>query len=119
SGKLAAVLPPWCHAGGLEALLSRLDQPDLRDRLAREFRDGLPGWVNLVEAAGWDNIWIASVDNNTSYLGKSLQTIADERGSDTTAALCDVLLEEGGRPTIILRMMDEPDVLKLTSHPLV
>jgi N-acyl-D-amino-acid deacylase len=119
SGKLAAVLPPWCHEGGLDELLRRLDSPDNRERLAREFRDGLPGWVNLVEAAGWDNIVIASVDRNSTFLGKSLQTLADERGSDPTSALCDVLLEERGQPTIILRMMDEQDVLQLTTHPLV
>jgi N-acyl-D-aspartate/D-glutamate deacylase len=119
SGKLASVLPPWCQEGGMNALLQRLDRPDARERLAREFAEGLPGWVNLVEAAGWDNIWIASVDRNPAYLGKSIQTIADERGSDPTAALCDVLLEEEGRPTMILRMMDERDVEQLTSHPLV
>lgn len=119
SGKLAAVLPPWCHEGGIDALLRRLDHPESRDQLAREFRDGLPGWVNLVGAAGWDNIWISSVDRSPEFLGKSLQAIADERGIDPTAALCDVLLEDGGRPTMMLRMMDEQDVRQLTAHPLV
>jgi N-acyl-D-amino-acid deacylase len=119
SGKLAAVLPPWCHEDGLDALLRRLDQPGNRERLAREFDEGLPGWVNLVGAAGWDNIWIASVDRNSAYLGKSLQAIADDRGTAPTSALCDLLLEENGSPTMILRMMDEPDVRELTAHPLV
>jgi N-acyl-D-amino-acid deacylase len=119
SGKLASILPPWCHEGGMDGLLARLDQPSNRERLAREFRDGLPGWVNLVGAAGFENIWIASVSGDPSLLGKSLQAIADERGIDPTSALCDVLLEEHGQPTMIIRMMDEEDVRQLTAHPLV
>src|SRR5262249_29783126 len=70
-------------------------------------------------AAGWEHIWIASVDHHDEYLGKSLQAIADEQATDPTSALCDVLLEERGAPTMILRMMDENDVRELTAHPLV
>jgi N-acyl-D-amino-acid deacylase len=119
SGRLSSVLPPWCQEGGPEVMLGRLQQVDVRSRLAREFESGLPGWVNLVGAAGWESIWLTSVDDHPEWLGKSLSEIATERGTNSSDALCDVLLAEGGRPTMMLRMMDETDVRTLIAHPLV
>src|SRR5205823_3059848 len=60
-----------------------------------------------------------SVDANQSCLGKSIQQIADDTGTDPVDALCDVLIEERGRPTIVVTMMDEPDVQAILRHPLV
>jgi N-acyl-D-amino-acid deacylase len=119
STRMAALLPPWSQEGGRELLLERLTIPAEREQIKRDFRDGIPGWENLAGAGGWDRVRISSVESNTSYLGKSIQQIADEHGSDAVDALCDVLIEERGRPTIVVTMMDEADVREILRHPLV
>jgi N-acyl-D-aspartate/D-glutamate deacylase len=119
STRMAALLPPWSQEGGRDALLERLTIPADRERIKRDFRDGIPGWENLAGAGGWDKVRVSSVDSNRSLLGKSIRQIADERDADPVDALCDVLVEERGRPTIVVTMMDEPDVRQILQHPLV
>ena len=119
STRMAAVLPPWTHVGGREAQLERLTIAAERERIRRDFAEGIRGWENFASEAGWDKIRIASVEANRGYLGKTIQAIADEQDKDPVDAYCDVLLEEQGRPTIIIQMMDEADVRQILAHPLV
>jgi len=119
STRMSALLPPWCHEGGKGALLERLGDSALRARIAGEFETGLPGWENLAGAAGWDRVRIASVEENQSYLGRSVQEIAHEMGVEPLEAFCSVLQEEHGAPTVVLTMMDEADIRTILPHPLV
>jgi len=119
STRMAALVPPWAQEGGRELLLERLTVQSERDRIKENFPDGIPGWENLAGAGGWDRVRISSVETNTSYLGKSIQQVADEQGKDPVDALCDILIEELGRPTIVVTMMEEPDVQQILRHPLV
>ena len=116
---MAALMPPWSQEGGRELLLERLTVPSERERIKRDFAEGIPRWENLAGAGGWDKVRISSVDRNVDYLGKTIQQVADEQGKDPVDALCDVLLEEHGRPTIVITMMDERDVRTILAHPLV
>jgi N-acyl-D-aspartate/D-glutamate deacylase len=100
-------------------LLERLTTQADRDHIKRDFRDGIPGWENLAGAGGWAQVRISSIETNRALLGRSIQQVADERGADPVDALCDVLLEEHARPTIVVTMMDEPDVQEMLKHPLV
>jgi len=119
STRMAALLPPWSQEGGRELMLERLTIQADRDRIKRDFENGIPGWENLAGAGGWDKVRVASVEAHPEYLGLSIQQIANQRGTDPVDALCDVLLLERGRPTIVVTMMDEPDVQQILAHPLV
>ena len=78
-----------------------------------------PGWVNNIEAAGWDGVIVSSFVRDPFYQGRSIQEIADELGIEPADAYSRVLVEEEGRPTTILKMMHEDDVRTLISDPLV
>ena len=119
STRMAALLPPWSQEGGRDLLLERLTVPSERERIKHDFANGIPGWENLAGAGGWDKVRVSSVETHQEYLGKSIQQIADDQRKDPVDALCDVLLEERGRPTIVVTMMDEPDVQQILAHPLV
>jgi N-acyl-D-amino-acid deacylase len=119
SGSLSALLPPWCHEGGRTMLLERLNDPEIRARIGRDIAEGLPDWVNLAEAAGWENIWITSAERSQSYLGWSIADIAAEHGVEPTEALCTMMLEQRGNATMMLRMMDASDMETMLAHPLV
>jgi N-acyl-D-amino-acid deacylase len=118
SSWMAALLPPWLQEGGREMLLERLTIPTERYRIKQDFRDGVPGWDNLAGAGGWDRVRVSSIDVNQSYLGKSIQEIADASGKDPVDALCDILVEEQAGPTVVVRMMAEPDIRTILAHPL-
>ena len=51
---LASIIPPWAHEGGTAAMLARLKDPSLRDRLRDEIQNGIKGsnWYNHYTATG-------------------------------------------------------------------
>lgn len=51
---LAAIIPPWAHEGGPNAMIGRLNDPVLRPRIEREILNGITGsdWYNHYTATG-------------------------------------------------------------------
>jgi len=76
----------WAQEGGRERLLERLTIPAERVRIKRDFAEGIPGWEDLAGAGGWDKVRISSVDRHAAYLGKTIQQVADEHTSSSTAS---------------------------------
>jgi N-acyl-D-aspartate/D-glutamate deacylase len=110
---LEATIPSWAFEGGKDSLLARLAQPAIRARLKREQQAGVPGWWNIIEAAGgWDGIVLANARNpaNDKYNGKTLAQIAREIGKDPADAAMDLVAQGQGRVMAIYHMMSEPDI---------
>lgn len=110
---LEASIPTWAQEGGVAALKTRLAAPEIRERLKREMASGLPGWSNLVEAAGgWQGVVLANARNagNARFVGKSLAEIGREWGKDPADAAMDLVAQGEGRVMAIYHMMSEPDV---------
>ena len=122
STHLSAMVSPWAHEGGTEALLKRLADPALRARLKDEQVNGYPEWQSYTGKGSWDpaNIWVASVGSeaNQGLLGRTLQDIADERGQDPRDAVYDLIVEEGNQLSGIAKLMCEEDVETILQHPL-
>lgn len=121
STHLSAVLPPWVHEGGTAALLSRLADPVLRPRLKEEQLAGYPGWTSFLGKGSWDPaaILIASVgsEQNQRLVGRTLQSIAEERGQDARDTMYDLLVEENNQVSCVARILSEDDVETILSHP--
>jgi N-acyl-D-amino-acid deacylase len=107
-----AILPPWSLDGGVPKLLERLRDPDTRKQIQKDIAEVVPDWPtwrpggwphNLVEATGWDNVWIMWVesDDNKDCEGKSLATLAEERGRDPFDVAADLILAEEGHVTAL------------------
>jgi N-acyl-D-amino-acid deacylase len=107
-----AVLPPWSLDGGVSKLLERLRDPETRRRIKRDVEEVIPEWPtwrpggwphNLVEATGWENVWIMWVESerNKDCEGKSLARLAEERGKDPFDVAADLILEEQGHVTAL------------------
>lgn len=110
---LEATIPTWAQEGGRSMLIGRLSDAAVRTRLKTEIRTGLPGWSNMVEAAGgWDGIVLSNAQNpdNTKYEGKSIAAIATERGADPADTAFDLVAQGKGRVMAIFHMMSEPDI---------
>jgi len=104
---MSAIFPPWSLEGGIEALLVRLADPAVRERIRREIRERMPTWPpwveqgwphNLVEAVGWDGILVASVPagGESRLVGRSIEEIATERGRDPFDVVADLMASSRG-----------------------
>ena len=107
-----AILPPWSLDGGVAKLLERLRDPATRKQIKRDIEQVIPTWPtwrpggwphNLVEATGWDNVWILWVESeeNKDFEGKSLLRLAEETGKDPFDVAADLILAEQGHVTAL------------------
>jgi putative CocE/NonD family hydrolase len=110
---LEATIPSWAHEGGRDALLKRLADLAIRERLKQEIETGSPGWWNIIEAAGgWDGIVLVNANNpaNARFEKKTMTAIAAELGKDPAEAAFDLVSQGRGRVTAVYHMMTEPDI---------
>lgn len=93
STQLLHILPPEFLAGGMEAIVRRLGDPDQRKLLARRIESG-DGFDDIAKLAGWDGIFLTSLHcpEDHPYQGMSLQQIAELTGQDPP----DLLLRPAG-----------------------
>ena len=118
STMLSALIPPHAHAGGPECLLERLRDPAMRNRLAQEMNDGLPGWENIATAAGWDRILVTGIDGgaNKKWEESSLDHIAAQLGITPQEAVFELLLQENLQVSMVNFSMSEIDVANILQH---
>ena len=115
---LAAVLPPWALDGDRSAVLRRLDDAAMRDRIRADIAAGLPGWENMAAESGWENMVVTGAPQMPEYAGKSLADIAVARGSDSIDATCALLIAHQMDVSIVGHSMDEADVETVMRWPL-
>jgi N-acyl-D-amino-acid deacylase len=107
-----AILPPWSLDGGVAKLLERLRDRETRARIRRDVEQVIPEWPtwrpggwphNLVEATGWENVWIMWVESerNKDKEGKSVARLARESGRDPFELAADLILDEQGHVTAL------------------
>jgi len=102
---LASLLPAWAQAGGTQATIERAADPETRRRIARDVRDGLPGWENLLGTLGPERIVVD---------GRALA----ERDGDPVDVACDLLVETDLGAQMILHYASDELVRKIAAHPL-
>ena len=109
---LAATLPLWVQEGGRDRMLERLKDPATRAKARREIETKLDGWENLLMAATFDGIQVASVprDFDQTIIGKRISQIAAERKADPWEVYFALLIDSGGRIGALYHMMSEEDV---------
>ena len=124
-----AIYPPWALEGGPGELLTRLRDPETRDRIGRDIEDRTPEWPpwqpggwphNLVSAVGWDGIQVSSVgsDAGRGALGRSLAELGQARGTHPFEAISDLMLsEEGAVGQFVLDISGEEGLRTLVSDP--
>ncbi|MFX0196756.1 MAG: amidohydrolase family protein [Candidatus Hodarchaeota archaeon] len=114
------LLPPWLHEGGLQKLLQRIEQRDVRSRVRSEIAEGYPDWWNPVrEAGGWEKVTLISVasDENKWVEGLTVPQVSEKKDQDLYDALFDLLIEEQGVVRMVIEMMCEEDVERILKYP--
>ena len=114
---IAALVPQWAQAGGIDEMVARFADPETRRRIREEI-------VYRIEhdRGGGDpkNVVIGLCAWDRSLEGKSLADILADRADEVTfsnaAELVMELLERGGARAIY-HAMDEADVERIMRHP--
>ena len=118
---LRAIIPPWAHDGGNEAMLERLRAPGARSRMKHDIENGLPGWYNHYLAVGsdWSRMLLVGLSDpkNQPFVGKRMSELIESRGGDGVEVLFDVLLEENGSVSTVYFHHEESDMLHALKQP--
>lgn len=106
-------IPQWAFDGGMEALLKRLEDPEIRAKLREE--------ANASHVGRWGDIYVAYAesDKNQKYVGKSIAEIAEIRGVDPADACFDLVYDEKGRCNEVNYGMCEEDIEYIMKQPYV
>ncbi len=118
---LDAAMPPWVQDGGLEAWIAHLRDPVTRARVLAAMRDPTPDWENLLLRAGAAQTVLLDFRNPAlkALTGRSLASVAAERGKSAEDTAIDLVIEDGSRVGIAYFLMSDDNVRRQTALPWV
>lgn len=117
STSLVALLPRWATAGGPEAILRRLADPDDRTRIAHALEvTGSEGCHGCV--VDWSTIEISGVGNRvlSGAVGRTIADLAGREGRSPIDVYADLLLTDRLATTILQHVGDEANVRAILQH---
>ncbi|MDG2283458.1 MAG: amidohydrolase family protein [Longimicrobiales bacterium] len=109
TGLEAALLPRWSQAGGRDALLTRMANPDTMARIREGMEEG------LVRRGGADRIQFRRYRPDPSIEGRLLSDVAADRGQDPIETASDLIRR--GSVSIVSYNMHDDDVETLMVQP--
>lgn len=121
STRLSSRIPSWAHDGGVQKLLDRLRDPEVRKRIRDEIMGKAAGADNSFAATGPEGILIAGVQSAElkRFEGIRLNDIAREWKKHPVDAMLDLVLADSGRVGAVFFSMDEQDVRMAMAQPWV
>ena len=117
---MSAFVPPWAHDGGDKALIARLKDPAMRQRMRKDMETSDATWDNEWQEIPGPEAVLVSVVQNPKLLplqGKTLADIAKMRGTDPINTLFDILVEDEAFTECAVFAMSEPDILLALKQP--
>jgi len=119
---LDAAMPPWVQEGGHDAWVERLQDPEIRRRVAREMRTPTDAWENLLLMSGSpENALLVGFrqDSLKHLTGMSLAEVAEMRGVSPEEAAMDLVVRDDSRVGTVYFFMSEENVRKKVALPWV
>jgi N-acyl-D-amino-acid deacylase len=117
---LDAAMPPWVQEGGYPEWSKRMQDPAVRERVAREMRTPSDEWENLLLIAGSPERALLvgfKADSLKQYTGKTLAEVARLRGTSVEQTAMDLVIRDGSRVGTVYFMMDEENVRRQVQLP--
>jgi N-acyl-D-amino-acid deacylase len=119
---LDAAMPPWVQEGGYDAWATRLKDPEVRRRVAREMAVPSDKWESLYLAAGSpDKVLLVGFKNDRlkPLTGKTLAEVARLRDKTPEETAMDLVVEDGSRVDTVYFLMSEENVRRQIALPWV
>jgi N-acyl-D-amino-acid deacylase len=115
-----ASMPPWVQEGGYPAWSTRLRDPAIRARVAREMTTPTDQWESLyLDSGGPDHVICTGFKSAAlkPLTGKTLAEIAKLRGKSAEETIMDLVVEDGTRVEVIYFLMSEENVRRELALP--
>jgi N-acyl-D-aspartate/D-glutamate deacylase len=104
------------QSGGVPAMLARLREPDVRDKIRADIeRDGLNNWGRI---PSWDCVQISISPNLPQHAGRTIAQLAAERSADPVDTLCDYLADDQGATRVLVTSISEDDIERIVASPM-
>ncbi len=113
---LHALLPNWLFDQGLEAVLQKLEDEEIQHKLEEYYQNGT-SMLAPSEEKDWDRV-ILKNSKNPQFRGKSLLEISKNIEKNIIETLKTIIKSDGLAGMVVLKGMNEKDVLKIAEHPL-
>ncbi|MBI3970615.1 MAG: D-aminoacylase [Chloroflexi bacterium] len=115
---LSSVLPFWAQAGNPDAVVDRLRDPALRERMRYEVEvTGSDGFHGV--PADWSTVQIAGVSTEAGRwaAGKTVAAAAAQAGAPPFDWVCDFLIQERLGVSALFHVGHEENVRAVMQHP--
>jgi N-acyl-D-amino-acid deacylase len=122
SNGLDACLPLWVREGGTAALLKRLQDPVVRERVKRDMDDANAPFENQWYGSGGPaGVMLSSVLDPSlrQYEGKNFVEIGKAMGKDPRDAAIDLVIADRAESSVIISIMRDDDVVAAMRTPWV
>ncbi|MCP2605610.1 amidohydrolase family protein [Candidatus Aminicenantes bacterium AC-335-O07] len=112
---LSLYFPLWARQGTTEEFIARLKDPSLDQKIRSYVKE------QERKLGSWEKVLICSVftEKNKHLEGKNILEAAKEAGKDPYDFMRDLIIEEKNRVGMITFMMNEDNLKRILSHPLV
>ena len=112
---LAALVPGWAQDGGIAALLRRLEDPELRERILTAIDS------EMTVRGGPDRVKISVVKTpqNQQWVGKTIQDVTAARQLPAGETVRQLLIEEAAKINAVYFSLGEVDLNGIMQSPLV
>ncbi len=114
STMLSALLPDWAQEGGAEATLARLADPETRERMAGDMKNG--GFARHVD---WSEVLICSAPSRPEWEGRRVDRLSQEAGRSGHQWLFEARLETRLEISMAMFGMSPENRRKEIAHPLM
>ncbi len=115
SNPLKNLFPAWLQEGGVDAMLTRLGDVDLRARLRREVEaDGLNNFGRIPD---WSAVRISISPDQPQHAGRTIAEIAEERDADEFETALDYIKEDRAQTRVLVSSISEDDVRRFVQSP--
>src|SRR5215472_8054654 len=112
---LKNLLPGWVQIGGNEAMLARLAQPEIRQRLKAEIAEhGLNNWGRI---SSWDAVQVSISPRLPETSGQTVASLVATRGCDPIDEICDHLIADNGATRVLVTSISEDDIRTIVRSP--
>ncbi|MBN1290813.1 MAG: D-aminoacylase [Candidatus Latescibacteria bacterium] len=112
---MSSFYPQWVREGTTDEFVARLKDPSLDTKLRGFIRD----WEN--KAGSWDNVLINGVNlgENKFLEGATVLDGSSKTGKKPYEFMRDLMISERGGVSVVKFAMDENNLRRVLSHPLV
>lgn len=116
STTLQAILPPWAQEGGVDRIVSRLQDPETRGVIESQMLNE-KGEIRTGGVLEEILITSAKSEENSRFAGMTIGEISDVKNSSPVDTALNLLVEERCAVGMVIFSMDEDDVKTVMASP--